>query len=502
MACLVISPHKEMALPLRTITSLSLALLCFSRFVCADPLPDIAEKGDYSSLVAHIDIQADVNEQQPDGMTALHWAVQHSDAAMVRALLTAGAVPDIKNAFGVHPLAIAATNGNTEIARLLLKAGVNVNDTLAGGETALMTAARVGNPELTALLIDKGADLSVTVQDRQNAVSWAAAAGNIQVVKQLIRAGADYRFTPEDGFSPFFFAVREGHRDIVEYFIGLGIDASEPMSVKKAGPKQPKNGTTALTLAVENGHYALAIDLVDAGADPNDLTSPLAPLHRIVGLRRPDKGDGARTMPPKGSGPLESLDFVDALVERGADVNLRLVTGRTAQGVLTNKGATALLMAAEKGDIALMKRLISFGADPHLGNVDKATPLLAAAGLGSLRPSEEAGTESDALAAVELLIDLGADINHVDENGENILHAAAYGSYPMIVRHLNKMKLKTTYWSAKNEYGRTPLLIAQGYRPGNFMPSHLTEEAIAESMKGNGLEPDMEPNATLQNHYE
>ena len=77
-----------------------------------------------------------------------------------------------------------------------------------------------------------------------------------------------------------------------------------------------------------------------------------------------------------------------------------------------------------------MRLLLELGADPTLTNADRCSPLLAAAGIGTLAPGEEAGTEDEALEAVRLLLELGADINAVDDNGETAMHGAAYKSLP------------------------------------------------------------------------
>ena len=83
-----------------------------------------------------------------------------------------------------------------------------------------------------------------------------------------------------------------------------------------------------------------------------------------------------------------------------------------------------------------MRLLVELGADPSLTNADHATPLMAAAGLGTLAPGEEAGTEDEALEAVEFALELGGDVNAVDDNGETAMHGAAYKSLPKMVQWL------------------------------------------------------------------
>jgi hypothetical protein len=52
---------------------------------------------------------------------------------------------------------------------------------------------------------------------------------------------------------------------------------------------------------------------------------------------------------------------------------------------------------------------------------------MAAAGVGTNEPPEEAGEESEALEAVKMLLELCADINTVDKNGDTALPARRIG---------------------------------------------------------------------------
>src|SRR5882724_9270634 len=77
-------------------------------------------------------------------------------------------------------------------------------------------------------------------------------------------------------------------------------------------------GTTPLMLAVQNAHFELAIALIEAGADPNDVRTGFTPLHTIAGVRKPDSSDISDPAPPTGAGHLTSLEFVREIVKRGA----------------------------------------------------------------------------------------------------------------------------------------------------------------------------------------
>src|SRR5688572_32507814 len=76
----------------------------------ADPaIVDAAMNGDLKSVRALVG-QVHVDAAQPDGMTALHWAVERRDHAMIDVLLGAGAKHDLTNRTGASPLYLAATN--------------------------------------------------------------------------------------------------------------------------------------------------------------------------------------------------------------------------------------------------------------------------------------------------------------------------------------------------------------------------------------------------------
>jgi ankyrin repeat protein len=278
--------------------------------------------------------------------------------------------------------------------------------------------------------------------------------------------------------------VREGRAGVVRKLLQAGADVNEVMQ-PKTEDAQP---TTALILAVENGHFELAAELLKAGADPNARPAGFTALHAITWVRKPLRGDG--NPPPMGSGKISSRDIVRELVERGAEVNARLEKGTSELGRFTTTGSTPFLLAARASDIPLIQLLLELGADPKLANADNCTPLLAAAGVGALGDGEEAaGTDEEAHEAVRMLLEAGADVNAVDDNGETAMHGAAYQSranlVPLLVEHGADIKV----WNRKNKAGWTPLMIGQGHRPGNFRLAPDTVAAVERAMREAGVEP-------------
>lgn len=477
---------QKFALPLIALIDLASPLLAADA-----PLADAAEKADWASVRTLLKNKLDVNAAQADGMTALHWAVYHDHAETAKALLAIGANAKAANRYGVTPLTLACTNGSAELVGALLTAGADPNTTLRGGETALMTAARTGRPEPVKKLLDAGAKVDAADRKGQTALMWAAADGHAAVIELLTKAGADPKGRLKSGFTPLLFAARGGRIDAVRALLKAGVEANEAIPPeRKGGGFAPRGGMSALMFAVENGHFELAMVLVKAGADPNDQRSGFTPLHALTWVRKPNRGDDPDGQPPPtGSGKLTSVEFVRELVKAGADVNTRLKTGTTGRGKLGMPGATPFLLASKTADLPYMQLLVELGADPSLANNDGCTPLMAAAGIGCLAPDEEAGTEAECLAAVEYLLTLKADVNTVDKNGETAMHGAAYKSLSKMVQFLADRGANIEVWNKKDKYGWTPLLIAEGFRPGNFKPSVETIEAIHKVMRANGVTP-------------
>ncbi len=469
-------------------------------------LADAAEQRDKTSVRALLRTGVDVNATQVDGTTALHWATYHDDAETVALLIKAGAKPNAVNRYGMPPLAQACTNGSTAVAKLLLDAGADANATLKGGETALMLAARSGNIAVVKALLSHGAKLEARERLGQTALMWAAAEGNTVVVNALIEAGADKNAKTDSGFTPFFFSVREGHLDTVRAFLASGTDVKAMMQRAESSPNRARGSLRApamspLLVAVQNGHFELAIALIDAGSDPNDVRTGVTPLHMVAGVRKPDSSDGSDGAAPSGAGRLSSADFVREIVKRGANVNFRLPKGNPKQmgtsSLVGAEGATPFLFAADRSDIPLMRLLLELGADPKIANFNNTTPLMAAAGVGTAEPLEEAGEENEALEAVKLLLDLGADINTVDNNGDTAMHGAAYNIYPQIVKLLADRGADPQVWKNPNKAGRTPLFIAEGYvgrlpRPDAATTAAVTKLMLAAGLSTEGERPKME----------
>ena len=465
------------------------------------PLADAVQRQDVVAVGDLLQASIDVNARQVDGMTALHWAAYYDDTELVARLVAAGSDVQAENRYGVTPLSLAAENANRAMVERLLAAGADPNTTLPGGETVLMTAARTGRVGAVRALLAAGADLVAQEPVRgQTALMWAVAEGHADVVETLVEVGADFRTPLDSGFTPFLFAVREGHLGVVQTLLAAGVDVNRTVdevirqerAYRTGAPLRV--GTTPLMVAVTNAHWDVAAALLDAGADPNAAGPGYTALHLIPRVRKPGVGDNDPA--PYGSGRMSSLDLVRKLAEHGADLNARMTERRNLNVTRHHEvGSTPFMLAALVADAELMRMLTELGADPLAKNDEFSTPLMAAAGLGTRSPGEDAGTEEEVLEVVELLLEIGDDINAVDDNGETAMHGAAYKNLPRVVEFLAANGADIDVWNEENRYGWTPLTIAQGYRFGNFKPSPVTVAALERVMEEAGVAPSSEEDA-------
>ena len=464
-------------------------------------LLEAVKAADAAGVRAALDAGADAAAAEPDGTTPLHWAVHADDADVVELLLAAGANAAAVNRYGVPPVALACVNGNAAVVRLLLDAGVHPDTALAEGETALMTAARTGAHDVVALLLDRGADVNAVEAWRgQTALMWAAAEGHAHVVPTLLAHGADIRARSARGWTPLLFAVREGRIGVVRTLLDAGADVEESLPVlqerRRGGTSAEREATglNAFLLAAANAHYELASLLVDRGADVNAASRGWTALHQVSWVRKAGIA-GSNNPAPTGSGRLGSLDFVKKIAAAGADLNAR-VTVRPPAGItrLNFIGGTPFLLAARTGDAPLMRLLAELGGDPTLPNEDGTTPIMVAAGVGTSSPGEDPGTEPEVLEAVTVALDLGGDVNGVDDRGETVMHGAAYKHLPRVVAFLAEAGADPAVWNRPNARDWTPLDIVENVPLGRGIHDNpATAAAVRAAMDRAGVAPPAVP---------
>jgi len=83
---------------------------------------EAVKRRDQKAFAALLRAEADVDAAQPDGTTALAWAVHLGQASMVEALLLSGANANTTDEYGETPVTLAAANGDAVLVRRLLSA--------------------------------------------------------------------------------------------------------------------------------------------------------------------------------------------------------------------------------------------------------------------------------------------------------------------------------------------------------------------------------------------
>lgn len=417
---------------------------------------DAAKRGDRAAVQGLLQQKADVNGQQIDGTSALHWAVQSNDIQLTDLLLRAGAKPAVANRMGATPLLLAAQNGSAPMIERLLAAGADPNAPLTKtGDTALMMAARTGKPEAVKVLLDHQAQVNAReTWGGTTALMWAISERHPDVAKMLIEHGADVNaksyFVPSAsgrGFegttpvppkpnqpieefasgmlTPLMFAARENDLASAKLLVKAGADLNA----------QGGDGKDALSLAFFDGSYDVAEFLIDSHANVNQKDAQrFTPLFWAVDRRNMETAPNFPWMVTKDPFPL-----IRKLLDAGADPNALINStprARMREGSPRIVYATALMRAAFSGDIELVKLLLAHHADPHIISSDRETTLMAACGTGFINGYHRARPPAERLEVVKLLIDLGEDVNAADSYGITPLMVAANLGDLNVVKYL------------------------------------------------------------------
>ena len=396
------------------------------------PVADAAARGDVETVRSLVRQGADVNAAQGDGMTALHWAAEEGSLELAEVLIHAGARVDARTRLGSYtPLHLASQWGHVAVVKALLAAGADANaPTTTGAVRPLHFAAESGSVETLHALVEGGADVNGAEQQwGHTPLMFAAAKNRAAAITALLQRGAD----PEITGTVIDMLERERRdlarkrrRDeIVETlgFIPARLVGLESFEVTEADQPKPRGnmtqriaedvggygGLTALTLAVRQGHVEAAMALLDGGADiempsQGDNTGPLLMAtmngHFDLAMLLLERGADPNQASDAGNRPLFAtisrqwmptsrppapndilrqqtsyLEMMEALLEAGAEVNARLnynVWQVTMNDPLLHvdwAGATAFLRAAHGFDVAAMKLLVRYGADPNIPTI-------------------------------------------------------------------------------------------------------------------------------------
>lgn len=435
---------------------------------------EAAKAGDKELLRSLVQKKADVNAADNDGSTALLWAVYHDDLASADMLLRAGAKVNAATDLGVTALWQAAENGSSAMVKRLLDAGANPNTALLSGETPLMVGARTGSPDVVEQLLDKGANPNAHGTRGQTALMWAVAQKHPAVVKALLAHHADLNLksdrydevmaVPPHGYLPYNKAIPHGSETALMFAARMGDLESAKLLVAAGANVNDADawGVSALTLSEHSGFTDLTLFLLDHGADPNAAPNGFTAMHEAI-MRKDEKA-------------------VASLLDHGADPNLTLKTWTPTRRSSDDfnfepqiVGATPLWLAARFDEVSVMQMLIKHGADPkfvlHSDYVaeqgfgaaprkETASVLMAALGIIRTAAWEKAprggihDPEAEALEAVKMCVDGGADVNVANTDGVTALDAAKNLHYDTVVQYLTAQGAKAGTGGGRGRGGR------------------------------------------------
>ena len=492
----------------------------------------------------------------------LHLASQAGSALVVAALLEAGSnVDPATTTLGVQPIHLGAESGNPEVIRTLVQHGADVDAREESwGHTPLIFAASQNRTEAIRALMELGADPSIhswTVDvDRRSEVDGAARERLEEVLQQFRaqEAGEAEDWTPspeqvqaavraarrvqaadaveeEDGeertpgavggwggLNPLLHAVRAAHMEATLALLEGGADID---AVSEG------DGTSPLLIAAVNGHFDLAMTLLERGADPNASSDAGAtPLYAAINLEWAPK---SRYAQPR-SHEFQSttyLEFMEALLEAGADPNVRLSKDLWYKWSGRNGlGATPFWRAAYGTDVTAMRLLVRYGANASIATekgqqrrfrrnpVPRDTvprdstaidededeeldpsglppvpvggpstyPIHAASGVGYGENYSEGNVHRHApggwLPSMKYLVEeMGADVNARDQNGYSALHHAAARGDIDVILYLVEKGADVTVVSRR---GQTTADMANS--PGQRLPPFPAAAALLESL--------------------
>jgi len=410
-----------------------------------------ARNGRPEAVKLLVEAGADVNaKERLRGTTALMWAVEQRHPEAVGVLLAAGADYAAKSAGAGLPRNYLAPRVNTRAVEEAQKRRVraqqagrtyeqqleweyeNGMDLGASRNAFTPNRARGAQPPAAPAGGARGGAATPPPAAPATPPAAAPAAGrgaaapaddnddSEVVVAGLVGSGGG-------GLTALTFAAREGDIESARKLLDAGADINQATEY----------GWTPLLTAVNNRNYRLAMLLLDRGADVNRANKGgWTPLYLAVDNRNIEGGDYPVPKPD-----LDHLDLIKALLAKGANPNAKVKDNTLTRTIFTMQwffedGATPFIRASQSSDVTLMKLLLEKGADVKAVTANGDSALTASGGIGWVDGVTYERSPAENLEAVRLLLDLGVDPNHANNEGRTALMGAALKGRPDVVKLL------------------------------------------------------------------
>jgi ankyrin repeat protein len=436
-----------------------------------------ARNGNPEAVTVLLEAGADVNAREPiRGTTALMWAIEQKHPEAVKVLLAAGADPTAKSGGAGLPRNYMAPRLNQRAVllaqdrrRRAAAAGITYEEQLTLDQKA---GAKIGGQRGLGQALDANGNPIVATPGRQGgagaaaqppqpapapeaapaAAAPAAAPGQTATAQTgnagrgRGRAGGQAAAQPQQdadddsdivvaglvgsgggGLTPLVFAAREGDLESAK----LLVDAGAPIN------ETTEYGWTPLLTAVNNRNYQLASYLLDKGADPNIANKGgWTPLYIATDNRNIEGGDY-----PVPKGDMDHLEIIEKLLQKGANPNGKIKENTLTRTIFTMQwffedGATPFIRAAQSSDTALMTLLLKYKADPQATTAAGDNALTASGGIGWVEGVTYERSAKENYEAMKMLLDLGLDPNHANNEGRTALMGAAMKGHPDVIQML------------------------------------------------------------------
>ena len=325
-------------------------------------------------------------EPGPHGLPeTLTGAAAQGDLGLIQAFLDAGADPCERTPGFASPLVAACAAGQLEAVRFLLARGATLRPPDAV-VTPVQAAVMNGHVEMVKILLEAGA----TLDEAAAGLPGACASGFFPVVELLVKAGLDLDRPGSGGRSPRERAIdaarMAGRRTLVSY---LREQAVDPEEMRQAPTALDERRGLQTRLAKDRGEAPLA--------RPEEREERIQEAVAAVS----SAGEGAAAWTTDDGEPLLAVAAGHGLV---AIAEALLAAGADPGGAAAHSLVTPLIRAAEGGHEAIVRLLLTRGAEPNAQDAEGRTALAAAAAHGDP-------------ALVRLLIDAGADPRRASADG-------------------------------------------------------------------------------------
>lgn len=238
-------------------------------------------------------------------------------------------------------------------------------------------AINIGNKKRIVNMLKKGQDANAKNVEGIPAIQLAIFRNDLSLVKLLVKYGADINMLSEDNdaYTPLETACYYGKIDIVNYLLSIKCSLDDD----------------SLRIAALMGYSTIVKILIANGADVNRLDAWLStPIHWAV--------------------QESEIDIVKILIENGADIN-----------ILDGTGQTPLYIAAGENYCDILELLLNNNAD--IDYTESTSPFMIACAF-------------DNYESAKMLLEHGADINFVDDDGRTALFYAKVRKVDKLVNFL------------------------------------------------------------------